>query len=60
MFNKAHNGYVPAIHYPGRKVAYLQFARFPRKTKATAIEAVEYAEAVMLYRRLMAPRHGAI
>jgi len=55
LFNKARNGYVPAIHHPNRNVAHLQWARFPRKTKATAAEAVAYAEAVILYRRLMAP-----
>lgn len=45
-----HAGYVPAIYYPGRTVAYLQFARFARKTKATATEAVRYAEAVLVWR----------
>lgn len=43
-------GYIPTIHYPNRTVAHLQWARFPRKTKATAIEAVAYAEAVIFWR----------
>ena len=55
LFNQAKTGYIPAIHYPARTVAHLQDARFPRKTKATAIEAIAYAEAVILYRRLVAP-----
>ena len=55
LFNQAKTGYVPTIHYPARTVAHLQDACFPRKTKATAAEAVRYAEAVILYRRLMAP-----
>jgi len=56
LFNEAKTGYVPAIHYPARTVAHLQWARFPRKTKMTAIEAIAYAEKVILYRQLKLSR----
>ena len=48
------SGWMPVIYHPTRTVEYLRFARYPRKTKASADEALAYAARVIWYRTIRA------
>jgi hypothetical protein len=48
------NGFVPVIFHPDRGTEYLRNERYPRKAKASAVEAIEYARRVIHYRRVRA------
>jgi hypothetical protein len=41
---RAGRGFLPAIYHEDRTAEYTKWERFPRKVKATAIEAIDYAE----------------
>lgn len=44
-------GFLPAIYHPERAAKYLRLESFPRKTKATAAEALAYATRKLWYRQ---------
>jgi hypothetical protein len=48
------SGFVPFIHHPERPTPWLRVERFPRKAKATAGEALQYAQRVVWYRQMRA------
>jgi hypothetical protein len=48
------NGFVPVIYHPDRGPEYVRWARYPRKAKATAEEAITYAARVIWYRQMRA------
>jgi hypothetical protein len=48
------SGFVPFIHHPERPTPWLRVERFPRKAKATAGEALHYAQRVVWYRQMRA------
>jgi hypothetical protein len=47
-----HSGWIPVIDHPDRTTPYVREERFPRKVKATAIEAIEYARRTIHYRQI--------
>jgi hypothetical protein len=47
-------GYVPAIDHVDRKAGFTRVERFPRKAKATAQEALDYAAHVVWRRQTTA------
>ena len=48
------SGFVPFIHHPDRETAHLRVESFRRKAKATAGEALHYAQCVIWYRQMRA------
>jgi hypothetical protein len=46
-----HGGFMPVIYHPERTTEWLRFERFPRKTKATGVEAFAYAARVIWWRQ---------
>jgi hypothetical protein len=45
-------GYMPIVYYPERREEWMRAERFPRKVKATADEALEYATRTIWYRQM--------
>jgi hypothetical protein len=52
--HRVRNAFVPVIYHPDRGAEYLRNERYPRKAKATAAEAIEYARRVIHYRHVRA------
>jgi hypothetical protein len=54
VVHRVGNAFVPVIYHPDRDAEYLRNERYPRKAKASAVEAIEYARRVIHYRRIRA------